>query len=93
MIKTTYLNVNYLSNSYIEEYMKNLNEDISSLINKNDSGIAPEEFLGSMNYGFKSVVTRYFELIRFLGIIYYNNVDYDFLNAPEFLEISKINFS
>jgi hypothetical protein len=90
MIKTTYLNVNYLSNSYLDEYMKNLNEDISPLIIENNSGITAENFLGTMNYGFKSVVTRYFELIRFLGIVYYNKVDYDFLNAPEFLEISKI---
>jgi Ca2+-dependent lipid-binding protein len=32
---------------------------------------------------------RYFELIRFLGISYYTNSNYDFLNAPEFDEISK----
>ena len=46
-------------------------------------------FLGTMKYGFKAVVIRYFELLRYLGVEFLNVQIYDFLNSPEFYEISK----
>jgi hypothetical protein len=48
-----------------------------------------QQFLGTMTYGFKAVVVRYFELIRYLGIKYYQNKNYDFIDATEFQDISK----
>jgi hypothetical protein len=89
MIKTTYINVNYLGNSYMQSFMKNLNQDINQLIyplNNTSSDI----YLGTMKYGFKAVVLRYFDLLRFLIISYYKTPDYDYLNAVQFSEISNI---
>jgi hypothetical protein len=37
----------------------------------------------------KAVALRYFELIRFLSISYYDDPKYDYINTPQFLEISK----
>ena len=51
-------------------------------------------FLGTLKYGFKSTISRYFELIRFIGIDYLKNVDHsttlDPLNMTEFDEIDRI---
>ncbi len=68
--------------------MTNLNQDINLLINKTytDSAI----YLRTPNYGFKAVVVRYFELLRYLGLSYYHNSNQDFLNTPEFLEVDSI---
>ncbi len=99
MIKTTYSNINYLSQDYLDKFMNDLNNDITGIINS--TRIDVNMFLETPKYvkninsffnyyqGFKAVVVRYFELIRFLGISYYTNTNYDFLNAPEFDEISN----
>lgn len=87
MIKTTYSNVDYLGQAYLTSFMNNLNGNITSLVNATE---AENLYLGSLDYGMKAVAMRYFELIRFLGISYLKNPDYDYLNAPEFLEINSI---
>jgi hypothetical protein len=43
-----------------------------------------------MKYGFKAVTVRFFELIRYLGIQYFDNQKFDYINAHEFKDISKI---
>jgi hypothetical protein len=43
-----------------------------------------------MKYGFKAVVVRFFELIRYLGIQYFDSQKFDYINAQEFKDISKI---
>ena len=57
-------------------------------------------FLGTLKYGFKSTISRYFELIRFIGINYLkkteqpsnsvNTDDIKPLNMSEFDEIDRI---
>ena len=89
MIKTTYFNYNYLGNTYLDQYMINMNQDITALIQATNSDVNTEDFLGTMNYGFNAVVVRYFELIRYLGVSYYNNQTSNYINAPEFSEIGK----
>ena len=52
--------------------------------------IEDTSFLGTLKYGFKSTISRYFELIRFIGINYLkmktdNETDfYSLLNKTEF---------
>ena len=90
MIKTTYLNYNYLGNTYLDQYMLNMNQDITALIQATNSNVNTGDFLGTMNYGFNAVIIRYFELIRFLGVSYYNKSNSNYIDAPEFKEIGKI---
>ncbi len=84
--------MDYLSKTYLDDqFMKLLNDDIcvNNKIKEIFTTTCSQEFLGTMAYGFKAVVVRYFELIRYLGIKYYQNKNYDFINAIEFSDISK----
>jgi hypothetical protein len=47
MLKTTYLNIEYLGDSYLTKFMQNLNGDITALYNQTN---AKTMFLGTLNY-------------------------------------------
>jgi hypothetical protein len=68
--------------------MQNLNQDICPLV-KDLFTDCSTEFLSTMKYGFKAVVVRFFELIRYLGIQYFEGEKVDFINTKEFKDISK----
>ena len=81
--------MDYLSSTYLDEnFMKLLNEDICKVKDVKLPD-CPKDFLGTMNFGFKAVVVRYFELLRYLGIKYYQTNNFNFINANEFKDISK----
>ena len=48
MIKTTYSNINYLSQDYLDKFMNDLNNDITGLINS--TRIDVKMFLETPNY-------------------------------------------
>lgn len=48
-------------------------------------------FLGTLNYGFKAVVVRYFELLRYLGVEYNDSSNIQILNSSEFYELSTLH--
>ena len=77
----------------MDYFDKNFNQDICSFANNliNDKLKCEDLFLGTLNYGFKAVSTRYFELLRYLGFLKSKSVNnFDFINSAEFGEISKI---
>ena len=82
--------MDYLSSTYLDEkFMKLLNEDICK-VSGDVLPNCPKDFLGTMNFGFKAVIVRYFELLRYLGIKYYQTNNFNFINANEFKDISNI---
>jgi hypothetical protein len=86
--------MDYLSKTYLDDqFMKLLNDDICVIesIKTIFDTTCSNQFLGTMTYGFKAVVVRYFELIRYLGIKYYQDSNYDFINASEFKDISNVS--
>ena len=81
--------MDYLSTDYIDTFKSTLNNNICSdnLVTINNCNNA---FLETTQHGFKSVVIRLFELIRYLGIQYFDDTNKtDFANADEFKDISK----
>lgn len=80
-----------MEKNYIDFFYSNLNEDICNLSTSIKNNVNCDElFLGTLNYGFKGIINRYYELIRYLGYLKYKNVkDFDFLNSKEFGEISN----
>ena len=89
----------FLRGSYISKFYEWLNSDISQYTT--DMETTDNLFLGTLKYGFKSTISRYFELIRFIGVNYLKKAsgpgtsDFYPLNMTEFYEISKnvfINF-
>jgi hypothetical protein len=83
--------MDYLSSSYLDDkFMKLLNEDICEKVSADKLPNCSKDFLGTMKFGFKAVVVRYFELLRYLGIKYYQTNNFNFINANEFKDISKI---
>lgn len=88
MVQTVYSSTQYLSTSYVDLFMADLNNNISDRVNS--SRVDSKIYLGTPNYGMKAVALRYFELIRFLSISYYDDPKYDYINTPQFLEINSI---
>ena len=68
--------------------------------------VKEDSFLGTLKYGFKATISRYFELIRFIGVNYLKKTsqrlrraqdeeappeeEFKPLNMMEFSEISKL---
>lgn len=84
----------YLDKTYLEKFVVYLNQDICPLAEEiiKDSDTCETLFLGTLNYGFKAVAIRYFELQRYLGMQYNKVLSSEILNSPEFYEISKLKF-
>ena len=84
----------FLQGNYINNFYNWINNDISSMVT--NMTIDDTSFLGTLKYGFKSTISRYFELIRFIGINYLkmktdNETDfYSLLNKTEFYETNNI---
>ena len=82
----------FLNGNYLTQFYQWLNNDISTYVQ--GMTVNDTSFLGTLKYGFKSTISRYFELIRFIGINYLKNVDHsttlDPLNMTEFDEIDRI---
>jgi hypothetical protein len=79
----------YLSSDYISEFKNTLNNDIcnENLVTLRDCS---NSFLKTTQHGFKSVIVRLFELLRFLGIQYFDNPTMvDYTVAMEFKDISN----
>jgi hypothetical protein len=73
-----------------------MNKDIQSFVTGLE--VNDKTFLGTLKYGYKSTISRYFELIRFIGISFLKKNQQSevtkedktkFLNYIEFNEISK----
>ena len=90
----------FLHGNYIKKLYDYLNKDITSIatnVNSSTSSASVETYdsstyLGTLENGFKSVIARYFELIRYICITYINpehRVD-ELWNSPEFKEINSI---
>ena len=69
LIKTTYLKMKYLNNDYTNFFYDKINEDITDV---NTGNYVQTDFYGTMIYGFKSLILRYFELIRYPGLEYFS---------------------
>lgn len=76
----------------MDKFVLYLNTDICKLATKiiTTTDTCDSLFLGTMNYGFKAVAIRYFELLRYLGVEIQNIESFDSLNSEEFYEISNI---
>ena len=89
----------FLHGTYIKKLYDYLNHDITSIatnINSSKQSFVEtydsSNYLGTLENGFKSVIARYFELIRYICITYINpQTRYPKLwNSPEFKEINSI---
>jgi len=82
----------YLDRSYMEKFVKCLNQDICPLAKAiiTDTDTCETLFLGTLSYGFKAVAIRNFELLRYLGMEVNNVLSSEILNSPEFYEMSKL---
>lgn len=94
----------FLQGSYISQFYNWLNNDISSFVTGME--VKEDSFLGTLKYGFKATISRYFELIRFIGVNYLKKTsqrlrraqdeeappeeEFKPLNMMEFSEISKL---
>ena len=85
-----------LKSGYIEKLYDWMNKDIRSFVTGLE--VNDKTFLGTLKYGYKSTISRYFELIRFIGISFLKKNQQTevtkedktrFLNYIEFNEISK----
>ena len=90
----------FLHGNYITKLYDYLNHDITSIVTKVNSSSSSasvetydsSNYLGTLENGFKSVIARYFELIRYICISYIDpesRVD-ELWNTPEFKEINSI---
>ncbi len=79
-----------MDKTYLEKFVNYLNKDICTLAKSiiTETDTCETLFLGTLNYGFKAVVIRYFELLRYLGVQYKYNKNIEILNSQEFYEIS-----
>ena len=90
----------FLHGNYIKKLYDYLNKDITSIATNVDVPTSSasvqtydsSNYLGTLENGFKSVIARYFELIRYICVIYINpNTRVKELwNSPEFKEINSI---
>ena len=67
LLVTSYNTTCFLQGSYIKSFYNWLNKDISQYIQLQ---ITEDTFLGTYKYGFKSVIARYFELIKYICLTY-----------------------
>ena len=91
----------FLHGNYIKKLFDYLNKDITSIATNINSSVSSDSvqtydsstYLGTLENGFKSVIARYYELIRYICIIYINpktrNTS-NLWNSPEFKEINSI---
>jgi hypothetical protein len=79
--------MNYLSSTYINTFKSTLNSDICDKLSTVDD--CQNAFLKTTEHGFKSVIVRLFELLRYLGIQYFDEYLADYKNSFEFKDISK----
>ena len=88
LIKTTYSKMKYLNKDYTDYFYKSINEDITSV---NKGGYSETDFYGTMLYGFKTLVLRYFELIRYPGLEHFmSNSDKNFTNDKDYAEAGAL---
>ena len=78
----------YLNKDYTDYFYKSINEDITSV---NKGGYSETDFYGTMLYGFKTLVLRYFELIRYPGLEHFmSNSDKNFTNDKDYAEAGAL---
>jgi hypothetical protein len=93
---TTYQTSSFLENEYMNDFYNNINTDIASIANASQDDLDNNNlYLGTLDHGFKSVIARYFELLRYVAISYFNNKNGDdsddqLWNYEEFREINSI---
>ena len=80
----------FLDKSYMETFVAYLNKNICPLAKAiiTETDTCDTLFLGTLNYGFKAVIIRYFELLRYIGMGYKSILGNDILNTSDFYEIS-----
>ncbi len=79
--------MNYLSSDYLHIFRSTLNSNICDKITNIKD--CPNAFQQTTQHGYKSVIVRLFELIRYVGIQYSSNYNKDYKNARQFQEISN----
>jgi hypothetical protein len=79
----------YLSSDYINTFKTTLNNNIcnANLATLDDCS---NQFLQTTQHGYISVIVRLFELVRYLGIKYFDGYKADYKNEIEFQDISKL---
>jgi hypothetical protein len=94
---TTYQTSSFLENEYMNDFYNNINTNITSIANTTENDLDNNHlYLGTLEHGFKSVIARYFELLRYVAISYFNNKiddnssDDELWNYEEFREINSI---
>ena len=91
----------FLHGNYIKKLFDYLNKDITSIATNINSSISSASvqtydsstYLGTLENGFKSVIARYYELIRYICVTYINpntRNNFELWNSPEFKEINSI---
>jgi hypothetical protein len=89
VIQTTYSKMKFLNNEYINTFYQGLNQDITNL---NTGGFNGDSFYGTMLYGFKPLILRYLELIRYNGIIHFESAkdNKEFLYEIDYAEAAVL---
>ena len=93
----------FLKGNYNTKLYNYLNNDITSIAQNIDNSTSTEidldnlfettsTYLGTLRNGFKAVISRYFELIRYIGILYIDpsKPNTNLWNSIEFKEINSI---
>ena len=93
----------FLKGNYNTKLYNYLNNDITSIAQNVDNSTSTEidldnlfettsTYLGTLRNGFKAVISRYFELIRYIGILYIDpsKPNTNLWNSIEFKEINSI---
>jgi hypothetical protein len=89
VIQTTYSKMKFLNTEYINTFYQGLNQDITNL---NTGGFSSNSFYGTMLYGFKPLILRYLELIRYNGIIHFESAkdNKEFLYEIDYAEAAVL---
>ena len=92
LFRISYNTSTFLKNNYMESFYDLINNNISEYIYNEYNDDISTMYLGTLRNGFKAVLVRFFELLRYIATNLYNenaNIE-DLYNFPEFREINSI---
>ena len=92
LFRISYNTSTFLKNEYMESFYNLINDNISDYIYNEYKHDISTLYLGTLNNGFKAVLSRYFELLRYIATNLYNENQKieELFNFPEFREINSI---
>ena len=92
LFRISYNTSTFLKNNYMESFYDLINNNISEYIYNEYNDDISTLYLGTLRNGFKAVLVRFFELLRYIATNLYNNNTNieDLYNFPEFREINSI---